>query len=213
MKNKITKIIWLFVIGSFIGYLIETAVVIYQGNYEVRKRLIYGAFIPVYGLGAIVYYLVLSNIKLNKENKIKNIIIVFLITLIVGGVTEYICSYVQEMCFGTVSWDYSYLPFDIQGRTSLKHSTFWGLLGVTYYLLVMPWVEKADRIIDKKVTKVLTIMVSIFLIFDILISILACHRNYERRQNIEPSGKFEKFLDEHYPDEHLDKIYVNLREK
>lgn len=38
-KKEIVKLIWIFVIGSFIGFLIETILVICRGNFEVRKGL------------------------------------------------------------------------------------------------------------------------------------------------------------------------------
>ena len=42
---------------------------LYEGNYEVRKGLIYGPFIPVYGIGMLAYHIILSNMKLEKFNK------------------------------------------------------------------------------------------------------------------------------------------------
>ena len=41
---------------------------------------------------------------------------IFLITMILGGITEYVCSYIQEKVFGTISWDYSYLIFNIKSN-------------------------------------------------------------------------------------------------
>ena len=90
-KNLIKELIivfWLFIIGSILGYIFEMIVVLFQkGYFESRQGLIYGPFTPVYGIGAIIYYLILNNIK--KDNKIK----IFFITAILGGITEYICSF------------------------------------------------------------------------------------------------------------------------
>ena len=75
MKEKTIKSIWLFVIGSIIGYVFEAIVVIAQeGHYVVRQGLIYGPFIPVYGIGGVMYYLVLSNMKLSKNKTLKDIL-------------------------------------------------------------------------------------------------------------------------------------------
>ena len=97
--------------------------------FELRQGLIYGPFIPVYGIGAVIYYLILNNINIKSKWKI------FLITMVLGGVTEYICSLVQEKVFGTISWDYSYLPFNFNGRTSLLHCTYWELQ--EFYILLL----------------------------------------------------------------------------
>ena len=66
-KNLIKELIivfWLFIIGSILGYIFEMIVVLFQkGYFESRQGLIYGPFTPVYGIGAIIYYLILNNIK------------------------------------------------------------------------------------------------------------------------------------------------------
>ncbi len=65
-KNLIKELIivfWLFIIGSILGYIFEMIVVLFQkGYFESRQGLIYGPFTPVYGIGAIIYYLILRKI-------------------------------------------------------------------------------------------------------------------------------------------------------
>ena len=73
MKGKnvfkfILIIFWVFIIGSLIGYGVETIVAIIQnGHFASRQGLLYGPLIPVYGVGLVVYYLVISKIK-DKSN-------------------------------------------------------------------------------------------------------------------------------------------------
>lgn len=56
--REFCKIFWVFILGSFLGFLYENILVIFQkGYFELRQGLIYGPFIPVYGIGGIVYYL------------------------------------------------------------------------------------------------------------------------------------------------------------
>ncbi len=209
-KNLIKELIivfWLFIIGSILGYIFEMIVVLFQkGYFESRQGLIYGPFTPVYGIGAIIYYLILNNIK--KDNKIK----IFFITAILGGITEYICSLVQEKVFGTISWDYSYLIFDINGRTSLLHCSYWGIAGILYVIYIDPFLEKLKCKIDKKILKIVSIIFAVFMLFDISISCIAANRQTERRNNISPESKLDLFLDKYYPDEYMDKIFANKRE-
>lgn len=137
LRTELIIIFWLFIIGSILGHIFEMIIVLFQkGHFETRQGLIYGPFIPVYGIGAIIYYLILNNI--NTENKIK----VFFITAILGGMTEYLSSFIQEKAFGTISWDYSYLLFNINGRTSLLHCTYWGIAGILYVTYIDPFLEK-----------------------------------------------------------------------
>ena len=209
-KNKLREeliiLFWIFIVGSIAGFIFEITVVFFQkGHFELRQGLIYGPFIPVYGIGAILYYMALNKIKL--KNKLQ----IFLITMLLGGLTEYLCSFMQEKLFGTISWDYSYLPFNIQGRTSLLHCIYWGIGGILYVTYIEPIIEKMREKINKNCIRIITIILALFMIFDITISWMAVERQIERKSNVEPENKMDLFFDEHYPDEYIDRIFNNKK--
>lgn len=207
VKKELTILFWVFIIGSIAGFIFEVTVVFFQkGHFELRQGLIYGPFIPVYGIGAMCYYIVLSKIK------IKNKIHIFLITMILGGITEYLCSFIQEKAFGTISWDYSYLPFNINGRTSLLHCIYWGIGGVLYITYIDPFLNKMIDKTNIKAFDLITIILSIFIIFDISISWMAADRQTERKNNIEPENRLDIFLDKNYPDEYMNRIFNNKKD-
>ena len=211
-KSKIVEeaivIFWLFIIGSFLGHLFEIIVVFFQkGHFEKRQGLFYGPLIPVYGIGIIVYYIILNNI--NTKNKWK----IFLITMILGGLTEYVCSFVQGKVFGTISWDYSYLTFNFNGRTSLLHSTYWGIAGVLYVSLIDSYIQKLKTKINKKELQIITLLFAIFIIFDIIISCIATYRQTERKNNIAPKNQIDILLDTYYTDEFIDGIFTNKKDR
>ena len=57
-KDYIIKLFWIFIIASIIGCAVETIVCIVQkGHFEIRQGVIYGPFIPVYGAGAVLFYI------------------------------------------------------------------------------------------------------------------------------------------------------------
>lgn len=207
VKKELTILFWVFIIGSIAGFLFELIVVFFQkGHFELRQGLIYGPFIPVYGIGAMCYYIVLSKIKIT--NKVQ----IFLITMILGGITEYLCSFIQEKAFGTISWDYSYLPFNINGRTSLLHCIYWGIGGVLYITYIEPLLNKMIDKTNMKAFDLITIILSIFIIFDISISWMVADRQTERKNNIEPENRLDIFLDKNYPDEYMNRIFNNKKD-
>ena len=207
VKEELTILFWVIIIGSIAGFIFEVTVVFFQkGHFELRQGLIYGPFIPVYGIGAMCYYIVLS------KTKIKNKIQIFLITMILGGITEYLCSLIQEKAFGTISWDYSYLPFNINGRTSLLHCIYWGIGGVLYITYIDPFLNKMIDKTNIKAFDLITIILSIFIIFDISISWMAADRQTERKNNIEPENRLDIFLDKNYPDEYMNRIFNNKKD-
>lgn len=209
MKGKnvfkfILIIFWVFIIGSLIGYGVETIVAIIQnGHFASRQGLLYGPLIPVYGVGLVVYYLVISKIK-DKSN-----FEIFIITMILGGIVEYLFSFFQEKLFGTVSWDYSNLWFNINGRTSLLHCLYWGTGGILFVKYVYPFIEKIINKLDLLALKHITVILIVLLAFDVGISCVASSRQKERVEGVAASSNLDRFCDEHYPDSVMDYIYSN----
>ena len=201
------KLFWIFVFGCIMGYVMEVIFnFVRTGEFETRQGLIYGPFAPVYGIGTLVFYLILP--------KFKKMWQVFLVSGVLGGVTEYLSSYFQEKLFGTISWDYSNQFLNFNGRTSILYCLVWGALGVVFIKFVYPYFDKIfDRVLYKIGTKVITAFAVGFMIFNISISSLAAQREYERREHIEAGSRMDVFLDEHFPDEILDEVYRNRIEK
>lgn len=206
--NEINKIFLIFMIGSIIGYIVEMIVALVQeGHIESRQGVIYGPFTPIYGVGIIAYYICFNKIKTRDKKKI------FIISMVLGGTIEYLCSFLQEKIYGTVSWDYSNWILNINGRTTLIHCTYWGIAGLLYISLIEPIIPKIEEIIQKNSVKIITGGVAILMVFNITISSMAAIRQKERKYNIQPTSEIDLFLDKNYPDEYMDKIFANKIEK
>lgn len=203
--NYIIKIFWIFVIGSVFGFFVEMLyALVYTRTLEVRQGLIYGPFIQIYGIGAVAYYILIS--KIQEPTK------AFFAGMAMGGILEYLCSFFQEIFFGTISWDYSNLFMNLNGRISLLYCVYWGIIAVLYLKVIYPIFVKMEPLIEKKSIRVVTIFFVLFMTFDIVISCMAGNRQKERRKNIPSDGPVDEFLDKAYPDELLDKIYNNKKD-
>lgn len=203
IKEIFIKAFWVFIIGSFIGCIVEMIVCLVQkGHFELRQGVIYGPFLPVYGIGAVVYFLTIPKIKGTGK--------VFLASMILGGVTEYLFSYFQERWFGTVSWDYSHLWFNVNGRTSLLHCLYWGGAGILFVKLVYPFLNRLiDKFKTRETFRYVTATFVIFMFFNMCISSVAANRQYERMQNIAATTSLDQLMDQYYPDYLLNTIYPN----
>ncbi|MBE5822287.1 MAG: hypothetical protein E7311_06875 [Clostridiales bacterium] len=197
------KLFVLYFIGSVFGCIVETIyAIIKTGYFQIRQGLIYGPFIPIYGIGTILFYIILLITK-----KPANI---FILSIIMGGALEFICSFIQEKVFGSVSWDYSNTFLNFAGRTNLQYSIYWGFIGLLF-LKLFPYVSKIDLLTSDMKWRIVIYISIIFTIINIVISSMACIRQYARQKNIPPRNKIELFLDNHYPDKYLDKIYNNKK--
>ena len=201
--DKIIKIFWVFIIGSVIGYAVEMVVGLVQnGHFVSRQGLVFGPFAQVYGLGILAYYLIVPKIK-------GGYLKIFFVTMILGGIVEYLCSYFQEILFGTISWDYSHLLFNINGRTSLLHCTYWGIGVVLFMKYILPLINKIDKITKDAYFRTITALFIIFMLFNISVSSMAVIRQNERNREIGASNNIDVFFDKYYSDEVMDNIYEN----
>jgi len=58
--------------------------------------------------------------------------------------------------------------------------------------------------------KILTLCLTVFFIFNSLVSLVAVGRWSERVEGLEPSNAVEEFFDERFPDERMERIYANM---
>lgn len=199
------KLFWIFFIGCFAGVVVEVLwCLITRGHYESRAGLIYGPFNPVYGLGAWA----LSAALYRYRNR--NPMFSFIGGFLIGSVIEYLCSWVQETVFGSTSWDYSAMPFNLNGRICLVYSLFWGVLGILWIKEFYPRAAKWILKIPNKIGKPLTWVLLVFMIFNCFMTAATVLRWSERRTG-EPAGSaFEMWMDDHYPDTRMQEIFANL---
>lgn len=203
-----SKLFWLFLIGSFFGTCMETVwAFIVEGHFEMRVGMVLGPFIPVYGGGAVAITLCLY--KLHKRNDV----IVYIASAVIGATFEYYCSYFQEMFLGTISWDYSDMPFNIDGRTSLTFALIWGFLGLVWLRYLYPFISRLIEKIPKKPGRILTVILCAFMAVNGVLTITAIDRKNKRAENIPPKTVIGKFCDTVFTDDYMNFIYPHMGTK
>lgn len=200
-----SKLFWIFFIACFLGVVFETAwCLLMRNRYESRVGVIYGPLNPVYGFGAVLLTIILNRLSKKRD------LWIFLFSMVIGGIFEYICSFMQEIALGTVSWEYSHTQFNFNGRTNLMYSFFWGILGLIWVKELFPRLSSLLDRIPVRINKWLTVLLSAFMLFNMLISLLALERQSQRRAGAKPANAIARFLDDKYPDEFLKKKYPNM---
>lgn len=199
------KLFLICFIGSFVGVLVELVwCFLKNGYFESRSGMVYGPLNPLYGMGAIVLTLALYKFR-NRNGWIS-----FFGGFIVGSVVEYFCSWGLEFVVGSRSWDYSHLPFNINGRICLLYSVFWGFLGYFWIKVIYPLMAMLILKIPNRAGKIITWCLFAFYIFDAVVSLIALLRWSGRIAGIEASNGFWNFIDMRFPDERMKKIYANM---
>ena len=200
------KLFWVFIICAFLGDLIETLYCrVTGGVWMSRSSVIYGWFSIVWGAGAVLLTVVLQRLA-KKDDRY-----VFLAGAVLGGVYEYMCSLFTEVFLGTTFWDYSWMPFNIGGRTNLLYCIFWGLLSVVWvkicYPVISGWIEKLPPLKAKAATWALILLMCC----DALLSAAVMIRYVDRKAGEEADNAVEIFLDANYPDEMVERVWPNMK--
>ena len=157
-KYRIVEFIIMFFLFSFVGWLWEVGIHIYEDHAFVNRGTMYGPWLPIYGAGGAGIIVFLSRFKNNKPK-------LFVLTMVLCGILEYATSFYLEFFKNSKYWDYNDMFANINGRVCLAGLlafAFGGFLGI--YILgpqIKRWVEKIG---DKKTKIICAVLVTAFLI-------------------------------------------------
>lgn len=199
------KIALICISGSFAGVVVELLWCLLRNGYiESRAGLVYGPFNLLYGVGAVALTLILYRYR-NRSSAFS-----FFGGIIIGSAVEYLLSWGQETLFGSTSWDYSDVPFNINGRICLLYSVFWGILGVLWIKSIYPRVAKIILKIPNRAGKIITWALTVFMIFNAVMSLFSVWRWSERVHNVPATTAADRFFDERFPDSRMERIFANM---
>ena len=217
----IIQILAYFIVYSVAGYIIETIFgLVTKGVLESRKSFLYGPFCGIYGVGAVVMIIGLQRFK-------KNNYTLFAGGFIIGSIIEYVISFIGEWFFHIKWWDYSSMPFNINGRICVWFSFFWGALAIYLMSHIHPKVDKLIEKIKPSILKPLTIILTILIFIDFIVTGFALKMFFVRIVNqydLDIEGvemyfdtysklyeKVKSFVDKHFSNEKMLKTFPNIK--
>ena len=128
------KYFLLFIIYSMLGWLIEVSAFLISDKKFINRGFLIGPYCPIYGVGAIVMILTLSNYT-------DSPLILFVMSIVIFSLLEYYTSYFMEKIFKARWWDYSKKKFNINGRICLETMIPFGLLGLLAMYVINPFLN------------------------------------------------------------------------
>ena len=200
------KLTWIFVIAALLGDLFETVFCRFSmGEWQSRSSLLYGPFSIVWGFGAVILTVLLYRYRDRRDG------FLFLFGTVLGGAYEYGCSVLSELMFGTVSWDYSHIPFNLGGRINLLYCFFWRIATVVWIKVLYPRLSNLIERLPMKPGKILTWLLVVLMVLNMAVSALAFGRYVERSMDVPAQNSVARFLDGHYPDERIERVYPSAK--
>jgi len=158
----------IFFFSSFIGYFLEVFWVYLGSKKLVNRGFLCGPIIPIYGIGAVLILFCLFRYY-------DDPIVVFVFGLIITSALEYFVSFLMEKLFHNKWWDYSELPYNLNGRICLKNSLAFGILSIIIIYLVAPLFVMFFNLFSFKTWSIIAIVLFILVMLDTIYSVYVAY--------------------------------------
>lgn len=201
------NLFWIFTVCCVLGLIIETVyhfVMVDPGHYQDRAGLLFGPFSPIYGFGAV-----LMTVALNRFHD-KNVVLIFLVSAVIGGAFEYLTSWFMQFAFGIVAWDYSGTFLSIDGRTNGMFMAMWGVLGVVWIKLCLPWMLKLVNLIPWNWRYAVTTVCAALMIVDGAMTLLSLDCWYQRMAGKPAETAMAQFFDRNFDNEYMQERFQSM---
>lgn len=165
MEKQLFYLLTYFLIYSFLGWIMES---IFRSIIEkkvINTGFLKGPICPIYGFGALIMVAVLNGLS-------NNIVQLFISSVIILTLWEYIVGVLLEKIFHTKYWDYSDHKINFQGRICLSNSIYWGILGVVFVKYIHPFMQKIIENTNIDMLHFIVAIVSFVFLVDVITSVV-----------------------------------------
>lgn len=164
MPVSFYEVAWIFVIYAFLGWCTEVAYAALETGKFVNRGFLNGPVCPVYGCGVLVVIVVLTPLK-------ESFLILFLGSILLTSVIEFITGFLLERLFHNQWWDYSNEHFNICGYVCLKFSILWGIACTLIMDVIHPTIYKMIQIVPKLPGIIILVILCIIFAVDLVITV------------------------------------------
>lgn len=167
-QNKIFNIIEIFFVASIIGWIYEMIFYKVTENILENRGFLYGPYVPVYGVGAILIVLLLKRFK-------KKPLVLFIGMALVTGILELIVGEFMVAVWHKRWWDYTGLFLNIDGQVCLRSVLSFAVGGLGLIYLIEPYINKFNEKINNKNKEVICIAIIAIMIIDLILCLAIRH--------------------------------------
>jgi uncharacterized membrane protein len=172
--NNLLWLFYLFFAGCIVGWIYEVLLGFIYGHGFVNRGFLYGPYLPIYGFGLVILYLLLGRLSAKplKDSGIKYPILVFLGIVVITTCLEYLVGYGMLKIFHRRWWDYSSYWMNFQGIISFNTSLRFGIGGMFLLYGLVPLVEKMVNRTDPIKKQVFLVIILMLMIIDFVATLL-----------------------------------------
>ncbi len=164
MEYSLSMLFVIFIIYSFVGWIIESVYVYYCIQKLMNRGFLIGPCCPIYGFGCLLFILLLPKYK-------EDPLVVFVLAATICSVLEYITSWLMEKLFKARWWDYSDKKFNIAGRICLENALSFGIGALAVIYIIHPIFKPILVSIPSSIINIIAIILGAIFIIDMLVSL------------------------------------------
>lgn len=123
--------VWLFFLLAGFGWLWEGFLYLFKDDMYVNRGFLTGPWLPIYGMGGIMLEVLFHRWR-------DRPVLTFVSSMVMCTTLEYLAGWYLESTWGVKWWDYSAMPWNLQGRICLYSALLFGVGGLLLVWLVSP---------------------------------------------------------------------------
>lgn len=135
--EHLLKTLFLFIIFSIIGWLLETVYRSYMDKKFANPGFMNGITLPIYGFGGLFLF-GLCNL-IDQVDLYYRLFLLFFLSAAIATAIEYIAGSILLKYFNTKLWDYSSFKYNYKGLICPYFTFIWANLSVLFYLGLYPY--------------------------------------------------------------------------
>lgn len=183
-------LLWIFFVYAFLGWCTEVSFAALTSGKFVNRGFLNGPVCPIYGCGVVIVLFFLEPLR-------KNTLLLFLGSVVLTSVLEWLTGFVLERIFHQRWWDYSNEPFNLGGYICLRFSIAWGLACLLVVDVIHPTIHWLITLIPHTLGLVLLAVFSAAMVVDLAATVRTIARiNRQLTQLDELAGRIKSLSNE-----------------
>ncbi len=159
-KYSIWSLLAMFFVFAIIGWMWEVMLHIIADGQFVKRGVLQGPWLPIYGYGGILILTVLNKFRSKP-------LLQFISAITLCGTIEYFASvYLEYIYHGKKWWDYSGYFLNLNGRICAEGLLVFGLGGIAVVYIIAPLLDNILKKINQKKLKIVCCILLILFIAD-----------------------------------------------
>lgn len=183
-------LLWTFFVYAFLGWCTEVSFAALTSGRFVNRGFLNGPVCPIYGVGVVIVLFFLEPLR-------KNTVLLFVGSVLLTSLLEWLTGFVLEKIFHQRWWDYSNEPFNLGGYICLRFSIAWGLACLIVVDIIHPSIVWLIHLVPHTLGLILLALFSAGMLVDLAATVRTIARmNRQLTQLDELAGRIKALSNE-----------------